>query len=116
MAKDGWENIPAERLEYCHDKVQDGYGGRAETQQRIKARILNPTVGSLAFIFWDKDVGGSLKASRSKSDMVRLVFQKIRVINNVISGLEVRLVGGRQVRQLLQKPRERINGPPKMVG
>lgn len=98
------------------DKVQDGYGGRAGNTVGESQRILNPTVGSLAFIFWDKDVGGSLKASRSKSDMVRLVFQKIRVINNVISGLEVRLVGGRQVRQLLQKPRERINGPPKTVG
>lgn len=98
------------------DNVQDGYGGRAGNTVGESQRILNPTVGSLAFIFWDKDVGGSLKASRSKSDMVRLVFQKIRVINNVISGLEVRLVGGRQVRQLLQKPRERINGPPKTVG
>lgn len=98
------------------DKVQDGYGRRAGNTVGESQRILNPMVGSLAFIFWNKDVGGSLKVSRSKSNMVRLVFQKNCVINNVISGLEVRLVGGRQVRQLLQKSRERINGPQKPVG
>lgn len=45
--------------------------------------------------------------------MIRFVFQKDHVTNNVISGLEMRLVGGRQDRELLRQSRERINGPRK---
>lgn len=67
-------------------------------------RTLNPTGGHSAFIFWDEGVGGSSEVFRQESYVI---------INNIINGLKVVLVGGRQVRNLLCKSRERIEGSPK---
>lgn len=71
-------------------------------------RTLNPMVGHLAFIFWDEGVGGSSEVFRQESYVIRFVS-----INNIINGLKVVLVGGRQVRNLLCKSRERIEASPK---
>lgn len=75
-------------------EVQNEYGGRARNAVGKPQRTLT-LVGNSDITFQDEGVGESLEAFRQESATFRFVFSKDCAINNVINGLEVRLVGDR---------------------